>query len=301
MGHLFGARVLRLRTGLGITQKQLGEIVRVEHSRISQIERATGAKPTLPVAIALDEALGADGLLVDLWPHVYRESFPDWSRAYMDAEAKATEIWAYMGHTVHGLLQTPDYARAMLSMGRSLKTKEQLDERVDARLTRQDRLDSLVPPSLWVVLDESVLMRPVGGTAIMRGQLQHLIARAMEPHITIQVLPFAAGAHPAMGGSLNIATAPDGTTVAYTEGADSGHLVEDPEEVKGYQVTYDHVRAHALPPQTSLDLMRAITEENDRGPTRSQRRRLAQVVIQQSGGGRMLGGGRGDARRRPSS
>jgi hypothetical protein len=258
------------------------------------VERCTGHKPTLDLARDLDRVLGADELLVELWSHLYREAFPDWSRAYMDAEARAVEISAYMGHTVHGLLQTADYARATLSVGRSLKTPEQLVERVAVRLARQERLTLLDPPRLWVVLDEAVLMRPVGGARVMRAQMMRLLEAAEQSHISIQVLPFSHGEHAAMGGSLNLLTLPDGTTLAYTEGADSGQLIEDQGEVKPYVVNYDQLRAEALPTSMSLDMIRSVVEgsyRDARVPTRSQRRRLAQKHVQQSGGWGVRRGG----------
>ncbi|MDX3850305.1 helix-turn-helix transcriptional regulator [Streptomyces sp. AK02-01A] len=287
MRTLFGHRLKRLRLAAGLTQEALGTRVRVHSTRITQIERATATMPTLPLTQQLDEAVRADGLLVDLWPHMYRENFPDWSRAYMAAEAEAVAIWAYMGQPVHGLLQTPEYARAMLRLGRSLRTPEQLEQRVSSRLARQERLRAADAPQLWVILDEAVFLRPVGGPAVMRGQMARLLEAAKEPHITLQVLPFSHGEHAAMGGSLNILDLPDGGTVAYTEGADSGQLIDEPEEVKPYTVNYDFLRAEALPSTVSLDLIRSVMEDNYRAarvPTRSQRRRLAQVQSQQSGG-----------------
>jgi transcriptional regulator with XRE-family HTH domain len=287
MAELFGRRVTRLRKGKGWTQVELGRRVRVHATRINQVERCTGHKPTLDLARDLDRELDADDLLVELWPHVYREAFPNWSRAYIEAEARAVEIAAYMGHTVHGLLQTPDYARATLRVGRSLKSVEQLDERVDVRLARQDRLVLPDPPKLWVILDEAVLLRPVGGVKVMRAQLARLLEAAEEPHISVQVLPFSIGEHAAMGGSLNLLTLPDNSTVAYTEGADFGQLIGEPEEVKPFVVNYDLLRAEALSTGKSLGMIRSVMEGSyldARVPTRSQRRRLAQVQLQQPGG-----------------
>lgn len=113
MAALFGARVRRLRTAAGLTQAELGDKVHVVSTRITQIERASGAKPTLELARALDVALGADNLLVELWPFVYREAFPDWSRTFMEYSERAVAIREYAAHVVPGLLQTEDYARAV--------------------------------------------------------------------------------------------------------------------------------------------------------------------------------------------
>ncbi|MHA5050257.1 helix-turn-helix domain-containing protein [Streptomyces sp. SD15] len=294
MAALFGSRVRRLRTAAGLTQAELGDRTHVVSTRITQIERASGAKPTLALARALDAALGADNLLVELWPYVYREAFPDWSRAFMAYSERAVSIGEYAAHVVPGLLQTEEYARAVLSVGLTLSSEAQLEERLTVRMGRQERLGSADRPALWVVLDEAVLRRPVGGHAVMRGQLERLIEAAAEPHIDVQVLPFDQGEHDAMGGSLTILALPDGSEVAYTEGAHYGQLIEDPAEVRRFSLTYDRLRAAALPPLMSLDMIRSVMEGNHRGakvPSRSERRRVAQEQLQQSGGRQLRGGG----------
>ncbi|MFJ4060645.1 helix-turn-helix domain-containing protein [Streptomyces albogriseolus] len=302
MAALFGARVRRLRTAAGLTQAELGALVHVVSTRITQIERASGAKPTLELARALDAALGADDLLVELWPYVYREAFPDWSRTFMEYSERAVAIRQYAAHVVPGLLQTEDYARAVLKVGRTLSSEDQLRERVALRMGRQERLSTPDRPELWVVLDEAVLRRPVGGLPVMRDQLTRLLAAGTEPHITVQVLPFDQGEHEVMGGSLTVLTMPDGSEVAYTEGAHHGQLVEEPDEVASLALTYDRLRAAALPPLMSLDMIRSVREDNHRGanvPSRSERRRVAQEQLQQSGRGRLRGGGRRPPRPRP--
>lgn len=228
MAALFGSRVRRLRTAAGLPQAELGARVHVVGSRIAQVERASGAKPTLELARALDVALDADHLLVDLWPYVYREAFPDWSQAFMERSQRAVSVREYAAHVVPGLLQSEEYARAVLSLDVLLDGDEQLEERVAARMGRQARLASTDPPELWVILDEAVLRRPIGGPAVMRRQLHHLLDAAEERHITVQVLPFDHGAHEAMGGSLTLLTMPDGLEMAYSEGSDYGRLIEEP-------------------------------------------------------------------------
>ncbi|MFF3718593.1 helix-turn-helix domain-containing protein [Streptomyces prasinus] len=295
MAALFGARVRRLRTAAGLPQAELGARTHVVSTRITQIERASGAKPTLELARALDAVLGADDLLVELWPYVYREAFPDWSRKFMEYSERAGAIKQYAAHVVPGLLQTEDYARAVLSLDALLESDEQLEERVAARMGRQGRLSSPDRPELCVVLDEAVLRRPIGDHAVMRKQLARLIDAAAERHITVQVLPFDQGGHEAMGGSLTALTLPDDSEMAYTEGADYGQLIEETTDVGRYKVIYDRLRAAALPPVMSLGMIRSAMEGNYRGanlPSRSDRRRLAQEQLQQSGRGRLRGGGR---------
>ncbi|MFI6339432.1 Scr1 family TA system antitoxin-like transcriptional regulator [Streptomyces sp. NPDC050535] len=302
MAALFGSRVRRLRTAAGLTQAELGAKTHVVASRITQIERCSGAKPTLELARVLDEVLGGDGLLVDLWPYVYREAFPDWSRAFMAHSERAVFIREYGAHLVPGLLQTEDYARAVLSVGLSLQGEDHLEERVSARLGRQERLTSSDRPALWVVLDEAVLRRPVGGWAVMRAQLARVLDAASDRHITVQVLPFEQGEHDVMGGSLTILELPDGSEVAYTEGAHYGQLVEEPAEVERFRLFYDRLRAAALPPLMSLDMIRSVMEGNHRDantPSRTERRRLAQEQSQQSGGRQLRRGGNRNPRHRP--
>jgi transcriptional regulator with XRE-family HTH domain len=302
MAALFGTRVRKLREAAGLTQTEVGARTHVVGSRITQIERATGAKPTLELTRALDRELVADDLLIDLWPYVYREAYPDWSQAFIAYSARAAVIREYSSHAVPGLLQTPEYARALLSMGHSLRDAEHLEERVAARLDRQVRLTGPDRPELWIILDEAVLRRPVGGSAVMRGQLEKLLRMAEEPNITVQVLPFDQGAHGALAGSLTVLVLPDGTQVAYTEGAHHGQLTEEPEEVERFVLTYDHLRAMALPPLMSLELIRSVLEVDYRGsrvPSRSDRRRLAQQQLQQRGGRQLRAGGGQIPRRRP--
>ncbi|MFE3722509.1 helix-turn-helix domain-containing protein [Streptomyces cyaneofuscatus] len=302
MAALFGSRVRKLRTAAGLTQTEVGTLTHVVGSRIAQIERATGAKPTLELTRALDRELVADDLLIDLWPYVYREAYPDWSQAFIAYSARAAVIREYSSHAVPGLLQTPEYARALLSMGHSLRDAEHLEERVAARLERQNRLTGPDRPHLWIILDEAVLRRPVGGSAVMRGQLTKLLRMAEEPNITIQVLPFDQGAHGALAGSLTVLVLPDGAQVAYTEGAHHGQLTEEPDEVERFVLTYDHLRAMALPPLMSLELIRSVLEVDYRGsrvPSRSDRRRLAQQQLQQRGGRQLRAGGGRIPRRRP--
>ncbi|MEV8444990.1 MULTISPECIES: helix-turn-helix domain-containing protein [Streptomyces] len=302
MAALFGSRLRKLRVAAGLTQAEVGALAHVVSSRIAQLERATGAKPTLELTRVLDKELVADDLLVDLWPYVYREAFPDWSRAVITYSARAKVMRQYAAHVVPGLLQTREYAKALLSASRSLRDEEHLEERLAARLSRQDRLTGPDRPELWIILDESVLRRPVGGSSVMRGQLEHLLKMAEEPNITVQVLPFNQGEHDAMGGSLTLLVMPDGSHVAYTEGAHYGQLTEEPDEVERFELTYDDLRAMALAPRASLDLIRSVLEADYRAarvPSRSDRRRLAQQQLQQPGGRRMRAGGGRIPRRRP--
>ncbi|WP_346012375.1 helix-turn-helix transcriptional regulator [Streptomyces sp. SID3343] len=257
---LFGKRVARQRKHLGITQAQLADLLCVSPSRISQFERALSYPPTAEQARLLDEHLQADGLFVDLWTYLNREGFPDWSKAFMALSERACHIREYTAHLVPGLLQTEDYARAILRTARSLTGEDHLAQRLAARMDRQKRLYA-DPPRLWVVLDEAVLWRAVGGRDVMRRQLRHLVDVSERPGITLQVLCFEQGAHEAMGGSLTVLTSPDESEAAYTEGADYGRLFEDPHDVAEYGMAYARLAGQALPADLSAEMIRTIAED----------------------------------------
>jgi transcriptional regulator with XRE-family HTH domain len=257
---LFGKRLARQRKQIGMTQARLADLLCVSPSRISHFERALSYPPTAGQARALDEHLQADGLFVDLWTYLNREGFPDWSKAFMALSERASHIREYTAHLVPGLLQTEDYARAILRTARSLSGEDQLAQRLSARMDRQRRLHADAP-HLWVVLDEAVLWRAVGGRDVMRRQLQYLTDVSEHPNITLQVLCFEQGAHEAMGGSLTVLTSPDESEAAYTEGADYGRLFEDPHDVKEYAMAYSRLVGQALPADLSVEMIRTIAED----------------------------------------
>ncbi|MEU5835254.1 Scr1 family TA system antitoxin-like transcriptional regulator [Streptomyces diacarni] len=297
MAVLFGTHLKRLRELRGWSQQELAGKVFVTQSRIAQIERASGARPTAELTAALDLAVGAGGLLNDLWPYVYRESFPDWTRRFMQLSAEAVAIREYAAHAVPGLLQTEPYARAVLRVGRTLTSQQLLEERVTFRMTRQDRLQRPDAPTLCMVLDEAVLARPVGGDQTMREQLIRL-RQACDQH-AVRVLPFASGAHAMMGGSLTILTMPDGSQVAYTEGADHGQLFEGPTEVATFIRAYDQLRADSLPRAMSARMISDAAEGYEHG--RSERRALARKQLQQPGGRQLRRSGGRLPRHRPGA
>lgn len=133
------------------------------------------------------------------WWHSFREALPDWFRAYVSLETSAQVLRVYEPHYVTGLLQTREYARAVIRAGFPDASEEALEQRVDLRLRRQDLLDSPDAPALWVVMEETALRRAVGGPAVMRGQIGRLIEALDHPRITLRVLPLAAGAHSGAG------------------------------------------------------------------------------------------------------
>ncbi|UNZ21999.1 helix-turn-helix transcriptional regulator [Streptomyces sp. 891-h] len=294
MAALYGVHLKRLREQRGWTQRELAARVYVSPGRIAQLECALGARPTWELTKAIDLAVGADGLLMDLWPHVYRESFPDWVQRFMELAAKAAAIREYASQAVPGLLQTEAYARAMLRVGMGVTSPQVLEERVELRMSRQERLRKPDAPSHCVVLDEAVLARRVGGDRTMHEQLDR-VRRACDRQ-SIQVLPFASGEHPMQGGSLTILTMPNGSEVAYAEGAGHGQLFEEPGDVETFNRVYDQLRAASLPEPMSARMIANAAEGYKHGG--SARRALARKQLQRPQWRQLRGGGGRLPRRR---
>ncbi|WP_030614729.1 helix-turn-helix domain-containing protein [Streptomyces sclerotialus] len=254
--HFFGAEVRRLREQAGLTLAQLGEIVYLTGSMIGQIE--TAAKTPKDEHIPrIDTALGADGALVRLWEMAKRQRLPSWYQRIAHLEATASEIRVFQAQLVHGLLQTPHYARAVLRVS----AHDDLDAAVEARMDRQCILWRDEPPFLWVVLDEAALYREVGGPQVMAGQLAHLLDFQGTSNVDIQVLPFRAGAHAGMKGSFILYSFDDQSDVAYMEGYEEAWATVNRKDVKERSRRYDRLRASALSPMDSAELIARVMEE----------------------------------------
>ncbi|MFI9027637.1 helix-turn-helix domain-containing protein [Streptomyces sp. NPDC053560] len=254
--HFFGAEVRRLREEAGLTLAQLGEIVYLTGSMLGQIETATKTPKDEHIP-RIDAALGADGALVRLWEMAKRQRLPSWFRRIADLEATASEIRTFQAQLVHGLLQTPGYAREVLGVMHQVD----LDTQVDARVGRQSVLSRENPPLLWVVLDEAVLHREIGGREVMGRQLAHLLDYRDVDEVQIQVLPFTAGRHAGLLGSFTLFSFEDNGNVAYMEGYDEGWATVNTKEIKARSLRYDLLRASALPPVDSAELIARVMEE----------------------------------------
>ncbi|MGW1200761.1 helix-turn-helix domain-containing protein [Streptomyces sp. NPDC002536] len=252
-------RKLRIRAGW--TQRQLGDMIPIAHSRIAQYELGNEI-PTKDVSDQLDKLLGADGDLRDLWDHIKRFPPTDAYRKYKDYEARAAAIHKYLAHCVPGLLQTPAYARELMRHALPWCGPGEIEEKVAARMARQAVLARDVPPLLWAVLDEAVIRRWVGGAAVMREQLGRLLEAAASPNVEVQVLPFAAGCHAAMGGSVTVLSFDNSPDVVYLEGSPSlTGIVRDRREVAQHSYRYHLVHAAALSTTASIKHIEMAMEE----------------------------------------
>lgn len=199
------------------------------------------------------------------WWHSYGDVLPDWFRTFVGLEEAASLIRGYEPHWVPGLLQTGDYARASVRTGFPHAPDAEVERRVLLRLARQKILDRPDPPPLWVVIDETVLRRAAAttGAPAMRAQIDKLIEAAERPGITLQVLTFAAGMHPAAYGLFYLLRFPDKDMpdLVYGESMTSAWYIDKPREASAYLEVLDRVSAQAAPPDTTASLLRTIRKE----------------------------------------
>jgi transcriptional regulator with XRE-family HTH domain len=266
-----GLELRRLREAAGVTIDTVADRLECSSSKISRIETGhTGATPR-DVRDML-EVYGVSGAAAESLVQVAREARQKgwWhlygtvlTSAYVGLEAAASEIHAYEGQVVPGLLQIDNYAREMIIKGRPDITQAELDRRVHVRMARQSLLTQDDPLRLWVVLDEAVFHRPVGGPGVMRKQIDHLAMVAELPNVTLQVLPFAVGAHAGMDGSFAVLCYEDPADpdVVFAENAAGGLFLEKDDELRRYRFIFDHLRASALPPVETVAFLAARSKE----------------------------------------
>jgi transcriptional regulator with XRE-family HTH domain len=255
--QVFGSVLRTLREQAGMPQRELAQRVYCSPSLISAIE--LGAKPAkLDLVERIDAELNAAGVLLKVWPITAAGGYASWFAYVAELEKEACKIHEWELRTVPGLLQTADYARALMRAVRPRDSDEKIDGDVSARMNRQEIFARDDPPMAWFVLDESILHRPIGGSYVMRGQLIKLEKMAEETNIVVQVMPFNGTMHPGAEGPLRILEFLDSRPVWYTEGWYSGRMAETPAEVSSAMTCFDLIRASALPPGESLQMIAQV-------------------------------------------
>ena len=259
----FGAEVRRWRTAAGLSQEQLGQRVGYSGAQVGKVETGERA-PSQDFAQHCDQALpGAGGLFLRIY-HLARRwdgGYPSWFVEWVQAEGRAITLHTWQPLLIPGLVQTPEYARALFQAWRSARTDAELDQLVSARIERQLIFERPRPPSLWAVIDEGVLTRCVGGPQTMRDQLAHLLDVSDRLPITIQVVPADTGAHAGLLGGFAIAGFESAPGIVYMESPDQGQTTQKSSVVVKVSETFDLLRAEALPRGASRDLIRKVAEE----------------------------------------
>ena len=197
------------------------------------------------------------------WWHDYVGSIPEQYATYIGFETEAAQIWSYDASAIPGLLQTEAYARAMFQGGASRYAEDEIRSRVGLRIQRQELLARSDPPHLWVVLDEAPVRRAVGGPETLAVQLRHVLEVAALPHVDVQVVPFAVGAHPGTPGSFTMLhfAEPADPPVIYLETMAGDLYPEGREQIAGFTMAFDRLRAMALSPEDSAAMLRRVIRE----------------------------------------
>ncbi|MFB9839580.1 helix-turn-helix domain-containing protein [Actinoallomurus acaciae] len=257
-----GAAIRRHREAAGMTQDYLAGLVNYSNGWLGSVE--TGQLcPQKQAVVELEKVLGLpEKVLLDIFDLIrYEEPHPVISfDRYTDAESRAAVIRQYHALVLPGLLQTPDYARALIAAGRPSARPETVESLLAARLERQEILARDDPPTLWLVIDETALLRPIGGPEVHRAQLDALVEAAQRPGITVQVIPLGTGAHAGLTSAFTILSFTDEPDVAYTEDHQRGHLQERPELVHGWFAVYQALHLVTETAAASLELIRRTRE-----------------------------------------
>ncbi|WP_461001814.1 helix-turn-helix domain-containing protein [Streptomonospora sediminis] len=249
----WGAELLRLRALAGKTQSELGHAALMSRQQVSALEKATRI-PKSDHADKLDSVLATGGVLRRLWAELSdTRDVPAFFRDALKVERRATEIREYQSVVIPGLLQTSDYARAVIDTRHTRRTREQVDQVTNART---ERLAAIVEqrPLLWFVMGAWLLSRPVGTARIMRRQLQHIIKLAEEGTIQLQILPSAC-VRSGLYAPFRLSVLSETRTVAYVEHALGGETYDRPEDIGELVTVFGSLQADALPPDDSVKML----------------------------------------------
>lgn len=272
---VLGIRLRRLREAQYISRQEAAEAIRVPSSRIEDLEQGRTGCALRDVADLLtiygvsDEseravltALAQQANIPGWW-HAFQGVIPAWLHTYIGLEQAASVIRTYEVQFVPGLLQTREYARAVVELAHDEEPEPVIRRRVDLRMRRQQMLFGPRSPHVWAVVDEAALRRPVGGTAVMRAQLRHLAAMSEQPHVTVQIMPFSAGGHAAAGGPVTLLRLPESELpdVVYLEQLDSAGYLEEEADIDAYRRVTDHLVTRSLPPSETRATLRRIAEQ----------------------------------------
>lgn len=264
----------RLRSECGLTRGEVTARTSINEVTLYRLEAGKG-RPQRRTLLALLDTYGVEGdereAILGLstqaveqgWLRPYHAELADEYVGYISFESEARSVRNYESLFVPGLLQTDGYARAVIRGAIPSATAKAVDQHVQARIERQALFAKDVPLELWAIVDEAALRRIVGSSKVMVEQLNHLAAMALEPYITVQVIPYSAGAHPGMHGSFVLMDFPDrdDPELVYIENMAGDLFLEADEDIRRYTQMFDHLRALALSPDNSTSLITAVARE----------------------------------------
>ncbi|GGS99538.1 transcriptional regulator [Streptomyces toxytricini] len=259
--RVFGRQLKRFRVRAGVERTELGARLGYSASTIAAYEQGRRVPPPRFIDQA-DDLLDAGEVLKEMKEEVARAQYPAFFRDAARLEAEAVELHVYATKAVPGLLQSEDYARAVFAMSRPLLSEEIVEQRVAARLARQEILTGRPSPTISFVIEEAVLRRPLGGRTVMRGQLQHVLSTGQRRNVAIQVVPTDLEEHAGLEGPFTLIETRDGRRIAYVEGYKDSRLHTDRKPVRELEEQYGLLRAQALTPRASLVFVEKLLGES---------------------------------------
>ncbi|MET7287903.1 helix-turn-helix transcriptional regulator [Streptomyces sp. NPDC005573] len=252
-----GRQIRMWREAAGLKQGELGARIGYGEEMVSSVERGRRI-PKPDFLDAADEAVCAGGKLSAMKADLERARYPKKVRDLARLEDGSTELGAYTALHVHGLLQTPEYARALYETRRPAYTEEEIERLVAARMARKVVFERIPRPFLTFVQEEVALRRPVGGRAVLRRQLEHLLEVGKLRHVEIQVMPTERADHAYVSGSFRVLKLQDGKTLAYSAAELNSRVISDPREAQILEMRYGMIRAQALSPRESLAFIQKV-------------------------------------------
>ncbi|MBI0376692.1 helix-turn-helix domain-containing protein [Streptomyces albiflaviniger] len=255
-----GRQIKLWREAAGLKQAELGAAIGYGEEQVSAVERARRI-PSPEFLENADRVLEAGGKIAAMKKDVAEARYPKKVRDLAKLEDQAVELGGYGNHNLHGLLQTPEYARALYDMRRPSYSEDEVEQHVAARIARQEIFGRRPATTLTFVQEEVTLRRPLGGKMVLRHQLEHLLELGQLRHVEIQVMPTNREDHAGMGGESGLLKLKDGTTVGYSEAPLTSRVISNPKEVQILELRYGIIRAQALTPRESLAFIEKLRGE----------------------------------------
>ncbi|WP_245694223.1 helix-turn-helix domain-containing protein [Streptomyces abyssalis] len=247
----FGRQLKLLRTQAGLDRAEFGKRTGYAPQSVASFEQGRRIPPPRLIDRA-DEVLGAGGVLTALKEELARAQYPAFFRDMARLEAGAVGLCVYATHAVPGLLQTAEYAQAVFRMQRPLLDDEVIEQRLAARMARQEILTRRPAPLLSFIVEEVVLRKPIGGRRVLRGQLEQILLAGQKRHVEVQVMPTAREDHAGLGGPFNLIDTSEGQRIAYTEVQDDSRMYTGQRKVHELEARYSILRSQGLTPSESL-------------------------------------------------
>ncbi|MFD3652616.1 helix-turn-helix domain-containing protein [Streptomyces sp. 24-1644] len=255
-----GRQVKAWREAAGLRAAEFGTLIGYGEDLVYKVEG--GRRIPRPEFLdRADEVLGAGGKLAAMKKDAAEVRYPKKVRDLAKLEAKAVELAAYGNHNIHGLLQTEAYMAALLATRRPAYSQEELQRMVGARMARRSVFERKPAPEFSFVQEEVTLRRPIGGTMVMRQQLERLLEVGQLRNVEIQVMPTCRGDHPGTGGRIQVLKFGDGSAVGRTDNEFAGRPVSDPKQLRILELRYGIIRARALSPGESLAFIEQVLGE----------------------------------------